>query len=78
MVPTDRPPPDEDPMMTSQEVAYELRLGRRTPERWARERRLPAVRVGRHWKFPRDKIMRIKRMREWDAQWDDDDTGTWG
>lgn len=47
-----------DSMLTASEVARYFRLHVMTIYRMAHRRELPAVRVGRQWRFPRDRIDR--------------------
>jgi excisionase family DNA binding protein len=47
--------------LTAQEVADRLRVHRRTIYRWARDGRLPAVRVGGAWRIPRSAVCRLMR-----------------
>lgn len=50
--------PKQLSMLTAAEVAAYLRLHVMTIYRMAQRRDLPAVRVGRQWRFPRDRIDR--------------------
>ena len=43
----------EEPYLTTDEAAAYLKVCRKTVYRLARAGRLPAVRVGRHWRFRR-------------------------
>ncbi len=42
--------PDHD-ILTLEEVAHYLRLKPQTIYRWAQERRIPAVKLGKEWRF---------------------------
>ncbi len=54
MTPRDHPgrPPDHD-ILTLEEVAAYLRLTPQTIYRWAQEKRIPAVKLGKEWRFRR-------------------------
>lgn len=43
-------PPDHE-ILTLEEVAYYLRLKPQTIYEWAQERRIPAVKLGKEWRF---------------------------
>ena len=45
-------PPDHE-ILTLEEVAHYLRLKPQTIYRWAQERRIPAVKLGKEWRFRR-------------------------
>jgi len=42
-----------EPLQTPQEAAAYLRVHPKTAIRLARERRIPAIRLGKHWRFRR-------------------------
>ena len=44
--------PDHE-IMTLEEVAHYLRLKPQTIYKWAQERRIPAVKLGKEWRFRR-------------------------
>lgn len=46
------PPPDNE-ILTLEEVAAYLRLTPQTIYRWAQEKRIPAVKLGKEWRFRR-------------------------
>lgn len=46
-------PGDERQLMTLEEVAEYLRIGKRTAYGWAKSGRLPAFKVGGTWRFDR-------------------------
>lgn len=45
-------PPDHE-ILTLEEVAHYLRLKPQTIYKWAQERRIPAVKLGKEWRFRR-------------------------
>jgi excisionase family DNA binding protein len=45
-----KPPQDHD-ILTLEEVALYLRLKPQTIYRWAQEKRIPAVKLGKEWRF---------------------------
>ena len=54
---TGSPPPDHE-ILTLEEVAHYLRLKPQTIYRWAQGRRIPAVKLGKEWRFRRRVIDR--------------------
>ena len=46
------PPPDHE-ILTLEEVAQYLRLKPQTIYKWAQEKRIPAVKLGKEWRFRR-------------------------
>ena len=46
-------------LLTVKEVADYLRVGRVTVWRWCKEGTLPAYRVGRNWRIPRDDFLEL-------------------
>ena len=46
-------PPPEHEILTLEEVAHYLRLKPQTLYKWAQERRIPAVKLGKEWRFRR-------------------------
>ena len=51
------PPPDHE-ILTLEEVARYLRLQPQTIYKWAQERRIPAAKLGKEWRFRRSVIDR--------------------
>ena len=51
------PPPDHE-ILTLEEVARYLRLKPQTIYKWAQERRIPAVKLGKEWRFRRSVLDR--------------------
>jgi excisionase family DNA binding protein len=47
-----RPAPDHE-ILTLEEVAIYLRLKPQTIYKWAQEKRIPAVKLGKEWRFRR-------------------------
>lgn len=45
-------------LMTLEEVAAHLRIGKRTAYQWAKDGRIPAFKVGQAWRFDRADIDR--------------------
>lgn len=52
---------DWEPLLTPSEAAAFLRIHEKTTTRMARQRKLPAIRLGKHWRF------RMKDLRRWAA-----------
>ncbi len=52
------PPPGDHEILTLEEVADYLRLKPQTIYKWAQERRIPAVKLGKEWRFRRSVIDR--------------------
>lgn len=50
-----------EPMKTIAETASILRIDPQTVRRMCKEGRLPAVKVGRHWRIPAQKLAAIAR-----------------
>jgi excisionase family DNA binding protein len=50
-------PPDHE-ILTLEEVARYLRLKPQTIYKWAQERRIPAVKLGKEWRFRRSVLDR--------------------
>lgn len=50
-------PPDHE-ILTLEEVAHYLRLKPQTIYKWAQERRIPAVKLGKEWRFRRSVLDR--------------------
>lgn len=46
-------PPRDHEIMTLEEVALYLRLKPQTIYKWAQEKRIPAVKLGKEWRFRR-------------------------
>ena len=44
-------PPHDHEILTLEEVALYLRLKPQTIYRWAQEKRIPAVKLGKEWRF---------------------------
>jgi len=53
----DAPPPDHE-ILTLEEVARYLRLKPQTIYKWAQERRIPAAKLGKEWRFRRSVLDR--------------------
>jgi excisionase family DNA binding protein len=53
-----RPVGDEAEILTIEEVAAYLRLKPQTIYRWAQEKRIPAAKIGKEWRFRRSVIDR--------------------
>jgi PTS system nitrogen regulatory IIA component len=49
---SERNTPDHE-ILTLEEVAHYLRLKPQTIYKWAQERRIPAVKLGKEWRFRR-------------------------
>ena len=47
------PPPHDHEILTLEEVAAYLRLKPQTIYKWAQEKRIPAVKLGKEWRFRR-------------------------
>lgn len=45
-----------DSLMTVEEVAKYLKVEESTVYTWARERRIPAMKIGRFWRFRKEDI----------------------
>jgi len=58
--------------LTTEEVATLLRTSPRTVARWAKEGRLPAVRIGKQWLFPAEELEALLRAKREEK---DADTG---
>ena len=54
-------PPAEDGFLTAQEVARLLHLQVKRVQTLARGGALPAIRVGRNWLFPRNRLFALLR-----------------
>jgi excisionase family DNA binding protein len=48
--------PESNDIMTLEEVAAYLRLKPQTIYTWAQEKRIPAAKLGKEWRFRRDVI----------------------
>ena len=61
---------DERQLMTLDEVAQHLRIGKRTAYGWAKSGKLPACKVGGTWRFDRADIDRWvdERKKESDTE----------
>jgi len=53
-----RPDPPDHEILTLEEVADYLRLKPQTIYKWAQERRIPAVKLGKEWRFRRSVLDR--------------------
>jgi len=49
----------QNELLTVQEVADFLRVGRVTVWRWCKDGTIPACRVGRNWRIPRDDFLEL-------------------
>ena len=47
------PPSHDHEILTLEEVAHYLRLKPQTIYKWAQEKRIPAVKLGKEWRFRR-------------------------
>ena len=47
---------DKDGMLTPKEVAAYLKVPIETVWRWCRDSTLPAVKIGKYWRIPRDEL----------------------
>ena len=47
------PAPHDHEILTLEEVAHYLRLKPQTIYKWAQEKRIPAVKLGKEWRFRR-------------------------
>ena len=47
---------DKDEMLTPREVAEYLRVPIETVWHWCREGTLPAVKIGKYWRIPREEL----------------------
>lgn len=54
----------KESLLTTREVAWRLRVSTSTVRRMAREGRLPALRVGRLWRFPLQELTVKLRQRK--------------
>ena len=52
------PSPGENEILTLEEVATYLRLKPQTIYKWAQEKRIPAAKLGKEWRFRRSVIDR--------------------
>ena len=50
---TGKNPPHDHEILTLEEVAHYLRLKPQTIYKWAQEKRIPAVKLGKEWRFRR-------------------------
>jgi excisionase family DNA binding protein len=48
-------------LLTVQEVAEHLRVSRVTVWRWCQKGTLPAFRIGRNWRIPRDRLLELQK-----------------
>lgn len=51
-------PPHDHEILTLEEVALYLRLKPQTIYKWAQEKRIPAVKLGKEWRFRRSVLDR--------------------
>ena len=51
---------EENELLTVKEVADYLRVSRVTAWRWCQQGLLPAFRIGRSWRIPRDELLELK------------------
>jgi len=49
-----------DELLTVNEVADYLRVSRVTAWRWCQQGLIPAFRIGRTWRIPRDELLELK------------------
>jgi excisionase family DNA binding protein len=52
-----------EPLMTAREVAEHLRVTESAIRKWARERKLPALRAGRRVRFREEDVLRFLQDR---------------
>ena len=50
----------QDELLTVKEVANYLRVSRVTAWRWCQQGVIPAFRIGRTWRIPRDELLELK------------------
>lgn len=55
---SDRGPLSDHEILTLEEVAHYLRLKPQTIYKWAQEKRIPAAKLGKEWRFRRSVIDR--------------------
>jgi excisionase family DNA binding protein len=55
---SDASPTPEPEIMTLEEVAHYLRLKPQTIYKWAQEKRIPAAKLGKEWRFRRSVLDR--------------------
>lgn len=55
---TDPGPPPDHEILTLEEVARYLRLKPQTIYKWAQEKRIPAAKLGKEWRFRRSVLDR--------------------
>jgi excisionase family DNA binding protein len=60
---------NDDAIMTVREVALYLKLSEATVYKWAKSKRIPAIRIGHNWRFQR------KAVEEWVSQIGDGEQG---
>jgi excisionase family DNA binding protein len=53
---SERGPASDHEIMTIEEVAHYLRLKPQTIYKWAQEKRIPAAKLGKEWRFRRSVI----------------------
>ena len=51
-----------DEMLTPNEVADLLKVPTETVWRWCRNETLPAVKIGKYWRIPRDELVAFIRV----------------
>lgn len=56
MADSQSPPPDEQRLMTLDEVADYLQLSPKTVYRMVQAKKVPCFRLGRQWRFRRDQL----------------------
>lgn len=47
-------------LLTVKEVAHYLRISRVTAWRWCQQGMIPAFRIGRTWRIPRDELLELR------------------
>jgi len=50
----------QNELLTVKEVAAYLRVSRVTAWRWCQEGMIPAFRIGRNWRIPRDALLELQ------------------
>ena len=51
---------EQNELLTVKEAAAYLRVSRVTAWRWCQEGIIPAFRIGRNWRIPRDELLELK------------------
>ena len=59
---------EQNELLTVKEVAAYLRVSRVTAWRWCQQGVIPAFRIGRNWRIPRDALLELKESCSSDNQ----------